>query len=139
MRLSVTNMGLKALPFGLGFHPWFVRTSKTLLQAKAERVVLENSVHLPAGELPIEARWDWNFEAPRLLPGAWINIAFLGWDGHATITWPERRLCLEISADPPLSTYIVYSPSSDADHFCFEPVMHPVDAHNLPGGPQANG
>ena len=41
--------------------------------------------------------------------------------------------------DPPLSTYIVYSPSDKADFFCFEPVTHPVDAHNLPGGPEANG
>jgi aldose 1-epimerase len=138
MHLSATNRGSR-LPFGLGFHPWFVRTPLTLLHAKAKRVVLENSIHLPAGELPVEARSDWNFGLPRRLPGAWINNAFLGWDGNATITWPDRQLSLEISADPRLSTYIVYSPSSDADHFCFEPVMHPVDAHNLPGGPEANG
>ena len=139
MRLWVTNVGGKPLPFGLGLHPWLVRTPQTLLQAKAERVVIENSVHLPAGELPVRARKDWNFEFPRRLPGAWINNAFLGWDGQAKVTWPDRQLSLAISADPLLSTYIVYSPSSDANFFCFEPVMHPVDAHNLPGGAQANG
>ena len=25
------------------------------------------------------------------------------------------------------------------DFFCFEPVDHPINAHNLPGGAQANG
>jgi aldose 1-epimerase len=139
MQLSVTNVGDKPLPFGLGLHPWLARTPQTLLQAKAQRVVLENNLHLPAGDLPVSARKDWNFESPRRLPGAWINNAFTGWDGKAVVTWPDRELSLEISADPPLATYIVYSPSSDADHFCFEPVTHPVDAHNLPGGAQANG
>ena len=38
-----------------------------------------------------------------------------------------------------LRTYILYSPGRDASFFCFEPVSHVVDAHNLPGGPEANG
>ena len=84
-------------------------------------------------------RAEWDFAAPRALPSGWINNAFLGWDGRATVLWPDRSLELEIEADPPLSTYILYSPSDEADFFCFEPVTHPVDAHNLPGGPEANG
>ena len=38
------------------------------------------------------------------------------------------------SRDPKAST-----PAHDADFFCFEPVTHPVDAHNLPGQAEANG
>jgi aldose 1-epimerase len=33
----------------------------------------------------------------------------------------------------------LYSPGAKAGFFCFEPVIHPVDAHNLPEGPKANG
>ena len=73
------------------------------------------------------------------LPAAWINNAFLGWDGRATVLWSERGLALEIVADPPLSTYILYSPGGDSDFFCFEPVSHLIDAHNLPGGASASG
>lgn len=29
--------------------------------------------------------------------------------------------------------------SAAASFFCFEPVTHPINAHNLPGGPAANG
>jgi aldose 1-epimerase len=139
MRLSVRNLGLIALPFGLGFHPWIVRSAETQLEAKAKRVVLETDDHLPAGETPAASRAEWDFAAPRGLPRRWVNNAFLGWDGRARILWPERRLELDIEADPPLSTYILYSPSDKAGFFCFEPVTHPVDAHNQPGGPGANG
>jgi aldose 1-epimerase len=139
MWLWVRNLGTETLPFGLGFHPWLVRTPGALLQAKAKRVVLENSDHLPDGEAPVASSVEWNFAAPCALPSGWINNAFLDWDGRARVLWPERRLGLDVTADPHLSTYIVYSPSAKADFFCFEPVTHPVDAHNLPGGSAANG
>jgi aldose 1-epimerase len=136
--LMARNAGLKALPFGLGLHPWLPRTTQTRLEAKSERVALENSEHLPAGELDVRAREDWNFATLRRLPEGWINNAFLGWNGQASIVWPDRGMSLEISAEPPVSAYIVYSTGAEAD-FCFEPVTHPVDAHNLPGGAEANG
>ena len=135
VRLGARNTGRNALPFGLGLHPWLPKTPQTLLQAKSERVVLENRDHLPAGELDIRDREDWNFETPKRLPEAWINNAFLEWDGRARILWPDRGISLDASAEPPLTTYILYSPAFDADFFCFEPVTHPVDAHNLPDGP----
>jgi aldose 1-epimerase len=137
--LTARNAGPKALPFGLGLHPWLPRTAETRLEAKAERVALENGDHLPDGELDVGAREDWNFATPRRLPEGWINNAFLGWNGRARIVWPERGLSLMIFAEAPISTYIVYSPAAKADFFCFEPVTHPVDAHNLPGGAEANG
>jgi aldose 1-epimerase len=137
--LMARNAGPKPLPFGLGLHPWLPRTTETRLEAKAERVALENSEHLPAGELDVRAREDWNFATPRRLPQGWINNAFLGWDGRASVAWPDRRISVEVSAEAPVSTYILYSPGADADFFCFEPATHPVDAHNLPGGAEANG
>lgn len=139
MGLWVRNVGAEALPFGLGFHPWVVRTPHTLLMAKAQQVMLENSDHLPVGQASVSSRPEWDFATPRALPAAWINNAFLGWDGRAKVLWSERSLALEIVADPPLSTYILYSPGGNSDFFCFEPVSHLIDAHNLPGGASASG
>jgi aldose 1-epimerase len=139
MSLWVRNVGTETLPFGLGFHPWLVRTPGALLQAKAKQVVLESSDHLPDGEALVASRVEWDFAAPRALPAYWVNNAFLGWDGRATIIWSDRKLALEVEADGSLSTYIVYSPAARASFFCFEPVTHPVDAHNLAGGPEAHG
>jgi aldose 1-epimerase len=139
MRLSVRNLGAGPLPFGLGFHPWIVRRPRTFLQAKAAHVVLETNDHLPAGQTPTASCPEWDFATAHALPGGWINNAFRGWDGRASILWPDQKLALDIVADPLLSTYILYSPSGNADFFCFEPVTHPVDAHNLPEGSRANG
>jgi aldose 1-epimerase len=139
MRLSVVNHAAEPLPFGLGFHPWIVRTSETLLQAKAKSLVLERSDHLPSGKAQVSSHPGWNFAEPRRLPDDWINNAFLNWDGRALVQWPDRKLALELAADPPITVYIVYSPSREADFFCFEPVSHGVDAHNASGGAEANG
>jgi aldose 1-epimerase len=132
VRLGARNTGRNALPFGLGLDPWLPRTPQTLLMAKSERITHENRDHLPAGDVDIRAREDWNFVTPRKLPGAWINNAFLEWNGFARTIWPDRGISLDVFAEPPLPTF-------DADFFCFEPVTHPVDAQNLPGAAEAKG
>ena len=139
MRLAAINRAEAPLPYGLGFHPWLPRTPATLLAASAQGVWLEDQRHLPDGRAPIGERPDWDFSSPRKLPPNWINNGFDGWGGRATIVWPERGQALDIEATPDLGAYIVYSPSADADFFCFEPVTHAVDAHNLPDGPTENG
>lgn len=141
MCLAVTNEAAEPLPHGLGLHPWFPRTPGTTLRAKAAAVTIEDSRHLPAGQVPVASRKDWDFSAARRLPGAWINNDFSDWDGQAEIVWADRdlRLAIDTGHDPHLKTFILYSPASDADFFCFEPVTHPVDAHNRLGGPEANG
>ena len=53
---------------------------------------------------------------------------------RAGIDWPARGVRAEIVASDVLDQYVVFSPAADADFFCFEPVSHPVDAFNLPGG-----
>ena len=102
------------------------------------RLWLSNPARARRHRVRTSSRPDWNFATPRALPPAWINNAFFGWDGRASILWPDRRLALDIEAEPRLSIYIVYSPAGGADFFCFEPVTHPVDAHNMAGGAQAN-
>lgn len=141
MTLKVRHGGIQPLPYGLGLHPWFPRTPGTTLRVAAKTVTLEDSRHLPAGQIGVASRQDWDFSTPRHLPGAWINNDFSPWDGRAEIEWTDRGLGLAVDTggDPHLTTYILYSPASDADFFCVEPVTHPVDAHNCPGGPKANG
>jgi aldose 1-epimerase len=50
--------------------------------------------------------------------------------------WPKRHLSLTIAADT--DYYVLYTPAGK-DFFCFEPVDHPINAMNLPGGATANG
>jgi aldose 1-epimerase len=139
MSLRVTNRADLALPYGVGFHPWLVRTPGTRLSAAATAVWLENELHLPAGGAPVPIPPEWDFRTSTALPEGFINNGFAGWDGRAEVRWDDRGLALDVTASTELSTYIVYSPSELSPFFCFEPVSHPVDAFNLPGGAEANG
>ena len=139
VRLEVTNRAAITLPFGFGLHPWLPRTPDTRLKAQAETIWLEDARHLPTRKIPTRERPEWNFDLPHLLPDGWINNGFDGWNGTALMEWPSRGLSLGIEASDMLRTYILYSPGRDVSFFCFEPVSHVVDAHNLPGGPKANG
>jgi aldose 1-epimerase len=139
MSLTAWNRAGIPLPYGLGFHPWLPRTPGTTLQAAASTVWLEDSRHLPDGSTLVSSGDRWDFSRPRALPPVWVNNGFSGWSGRARIEWPDRDLAVDIAASDQLSTYILFSPGGEADFFCFEPVSHPVDAHNLPGGAEANG
>ena len=137
--LSVTSRAREPLPYGVGLHPWLPRTAATTLLAPAEDIWLEDERHLPTNCVSVVSRPEWNFGTPHALPPRWINNGFTGWNGSATIFWPERGLALKIEASPPISRYVLYSPGAAADFFCFEPVSHAVDAHNLGGGPEKAG
>ncbi len=139
MKLRVSSRAAMRLPYGAGFHPWFVRDADTRLTATASDVWLEQPDHLPAGREPVASHPDMDFNAPRPLPARWINNWFDGWNGHARIDWPRRGLAATVEASRNMDRYVVFSPAATAYFFCFEPVTHPVDAFNLPGGPERHG
>jgi aldose 1-epimerase len=133
MTLRVRNTGATSLPFGAGFHPWFVRTPQARLTMAAAGFWSEDDQHLPLRFHPRSGSGDWDFSASAPLPQGWINSAFTGWDGEARLDWPERGWGVTLRADVPLTTLIIYSPSSAADFVCLEPVSHSVNAHNRSG------
>ncbi|MBD9638634.1 aldose 1-epimerase [Ensifer sp. ENS07] len=135
IKLTVHNMSGQPLPFGIGFHPWFPRNVGTRLQFSAAEVWLEDREHLPTGRRKLCEVPDWNFGDGRALPDQWINNAFGGWAGEAVIMQGDGAASVRISASDNLGYALLYTPNADADFFCFEPVSHPVDAHNLAGRP----
>jgi aldose 1-epimerase len=121
--LDVTNTGAARLPFGLGLHPWLERRNGVSLRARASGTWTRDPLGLPqdAIDLPPE----WNFAEGSVLP-----------DGQAEVHWPDTGLSLVIEAD--MNYFILYAPAG-RDVFCFEPVDHAINAHNLPGGAAHNG
>jgi aldose 1-epimerase len=136
--LSVTNRGEAALPFGLGWHPYFPLTERTTLAAKADLLWDEDSTWLPTQRRAVEG--DLDFARSCVLPRRWVNTVFEGWDSRAEIVWPETGLSLRIDADPLFSRYLVFvsdpafDEGYDYDFFCFEPMSHSADAHNMASG-----
>ena len=130
MELAVQNTAEVSLPFGVGFHPWFVRTPRTSLAMRTAGYWTETADHLPLAHVPTAGHAELDFSTANRLPAGFLNSAFTGWDGRVTIERPEDSVAIDLVASPPLRTLIVYSPSASADFVCVEPVSHSVDAHN---------
>jgi aldose 1-epimerase len=132
--LSIENAGRARLPFGLGVHPFLVRDDATELAAAASGLWLSGADWLPVRHVSVPPAWQFGVAYP--LPTALVNHAFTGWGGRATVSWPRRGLTLTVAAD--VDAYVLYTPPG-REFFCFEPVDHPINAVNLPGGAEAHG
>ena len=132
--LDVENTGDEALPFGLGLHPFLMREADTELSAAAGGVWLCGDDWLPVRHVPTPPAWQFGVAYP--MPSEMVNNAFTGWSGRTSVLWPKRRLSLTIAADT--DYYVLYAPPGES-FFCFEPVDHPINAVNLPGGGEAHG
>jgi aldose 1-epimerase len=128
LELTLTNEGNTAMPAGLGWHPYFPRTAGTTLTARVAGLWLTDGETLPTACIT---------PAPDQDPGRGLAVdrvaldnAFVGWDGRAVITWPERGTRLHLTAHGPIGGLVVYSPAGQS-FFCAEPVSHITDAFNF--------
>jgi len=141
--LVVKNLGTQALPFGLGWHPYFLATKRTTLWAPAQKFWTEIEDFLP-GELispPLEV----DFSQPKTLPDRWVNNGLQDWIGKAIIRWPEQGIALHLDADPLFRHAFIFVPGEGAPphgggdiefgegYFCFEPMSHLANGHQLNG------
>ncbi|MDN4474373.1 aldose 1-epimerase family protein [Demequina sp. SYSU T00192] len=102
------NAGTEALPYGVGFHPWFAPGGTPLdectLQLDASSRVTVDDRLLPADVVPVDG--DFDLRTPRDLPGvafddAWVDPildadgrswARLGWaDGSTVEIWADSE------------------------------------------------
>ncbi len=141
--LMVTHLGDTPLPYGLGLHPWLPRNELTTLQANVGGVWLSHADCLPK-EHVTSFPHSWDLKTGISAAGSLIDNCFTGWDGTASVTWPDQALQLTLSQSIPsaeVSThsvqpnYLLIFRKATGDHFCLEPVSHPIDAFHLPRQP----
>lgn len=127
---TVTHMGSQAMPYGLGLHPWFVRDPDTEIAFKSVGR-REPGSPLPPRELRLFNGCETiNFSADRSFPSETIDHEYVGWDGKARVTWPNRQLAVQITAGPECSRLVLYSPYPSQGFFCLEPITHSIAAHS---------
>jgi len=131
VRLSVTNVGLDTMPFGVGLHPWFDREDDVTVQFSARRFYLEEPEGVSGNPISIPPELD--FTNARSLPDGWRNNDYGGWDGHAEIRWPHRGVALAIEADRTVGHLMVYA-DPKRPFFCIEPQTNASGAFNRSGG-----
>jgi aldose 1-epimerase len=127
--MTVTNRDAHAMPAGMGLHPYFPKTTDTVLGFRAAGVWLNTIDHLPGDREPVPA--EWRFTPERTLGEPGLDNCFAGWEREARITWPSRGLTLTIGAGAPFGHLVVFTPDQ-RDFFCVEPVSHVPNAFNMP-------
>lgn len=140
-RLTVTlelfNEADEPFPAGLGLHPYFPKPPGTILTADVGGVWLTDADVLPTAHAALPEAWD--FRRGLALAGVALDHGFTGWNGRATLDWPDDGLRLTLTTAGPLSHLVIYAPA-DGGFVCVEPVSHMTDAVNHPeAGPAARG
>lgn len=131
--LTVTNLGNETLPFGLGLHPYFKRNAQTRLQFKSEGVWLSGVDPIPVEHTAnFPPTWDYNTPSP--LEGDMIDACYSGWNGKATIEYPDHGLTLTMVM-PDCNGYTLFYRPPQKDFFCLEPITHPINAFHMPNQP----
>lgn len=109
LELRVRNDHDRPAPFGLGLHPFFVRTADTRIAFAAGG---------PASPPPTGIS-SWRSGAGDALPVETIDHSFIGFGGEATVTTGGSVLRLTSRAP----TLHLYAPAGE-DFLCLEPVTH---------------
>jgi len=139
--VTVTHLGEGTLPYGLGLHPWFLRSAGTRLTAPVQGVWLSGADPLPTAHTPnFPATWDLR-EGIRV-NGSLVDNGYTGWAGRARIDWPEQGRSMTMTVPEVVQSAgrsahafcLLYRPPV-GPAFCFEPVTHPIDAFHLEGRP----
>lgn len=130
MKLTVTNRSERAMPVGLGFHPYFLADAATTLTFDAASLWLSTPDMLPDRLVAADALSDWS-RGQGVAGDSLIDNAYGGWGGRAIIQRGDgTRLTLHAQDADWLH---VYRPPGMA-YFCVEPVTHMPDAVNRPDG-----
>lgn len=129
--LSVRNTGPAAMPFGIGLHPWFVKTPLSRLDFRSDGTFARDRRGLPVE--PLHEVPGFDAENPQALGRMpWFDGCFAGWSPRrAMLVWPERNAAMTLEAEGALRCLHVFVPD-DRDVVCAEPVSHVPDAVNRP-------
>jgi len=115
VELSIENLSDAPMPAMLGYHPYFQEAARAQLQARLPRVWLTDRASLPVEQIPTPPAW--SFDPARAMGAVALDHCFSGWNGVATLRWPDRTVIVRATH---CSHLHVYAPAG-RDFFCIEP------------------
>ena len=127
--LSVTNRADRALPFGLGFHPWFACAPDTSLMMSSQGALALGLGYRATGRTDFADGGP--FSAGRIvrdLTGE-LALSYVDWIGDAVFSTPSQGLSISIGASGNFRHPVLWSPPG-ADFVCFEPQSHGIGAQS---------
>ncbi len=125
--LSLSNPSNLPMPYGMGIHPYFLNPKEAQISFVSTHIWHHRNDPIFDRPYPTPSQWDFS-------QGKGISedfdTAFGGWDGVASITYPNQRLKIDIAAQDIFHHIVLYAPQG-ADYFSLEPVSNTPDAFNL--------
>ena len=131
VEMKLEHHGAEPMLYGLGLHPWFVRSPDTQIRFQSSGRWEPDATRPPRLVRLLSGSEPHSFKQAKTLPEELIDHAYLEWDGRAEVIWPSRGLAVHMQADSIARYLVVYSPAqtAGADFVCLEPVTHAPDAH----------
>ena len=123
--LNATNRSARAMPMGLGLHPYFRRRPETKLTFSATGAVATGDAQIPDGNIIAPDHFA-DFAGGAVLPETLVDHCFVGWDGTVRIEDDLGAITLSATGAPFLHVYV----PADGTTLCLEPVSHKPDALN---------
>jgi aldose 1-epimerase len=127
LQLSLRNADTRAMPAGLGFHPYFPVDQSTRLRAHWDLRWELDDAHLPTHAAPL-TRLD-DFRRPRPVSAWVVDNCFTGWDGSAMLDYATHSV--HIGAGPECPHLVCFRPGDGRPFIALEPVSHVSNAHQL--------
>ncbi len=122
MEMECRHEGTAPAPYGMGWHPWFIRSAATSLHLNATQRASHTARGLPEGFTPCTG-----IAADEAgLIG--LDNFFAGWDGVARLAAPAGTITLTATGDFAAGVQVYAPPTQPV--ICIEPVSHMPDAPN---------
>ncbi|MBR6729911.1 MAG: aldose 1-epimerase [Alphaproteobacteria bacterium] len=128
INISVKNLNTLPMPCGFGIHPFFIKTKETELDFTSS-IVWSNETD-PIFDKPYTTPDTWQFAGGKPIKNAVFDTCFGGFNGNASILYPELGISVAMQTDEIFGHSILYSPRGK-NYFCFEPVTNATNAFNL--------
>ncbi len=129
--LTLTNRDSRAMPAGIGLHPYFRHHTEAAIGYTASDICPTDAAFLPLGSArPLQNSEQ--ADPPRRLVAGTMTDYLGGWNGQASVELPSTPpgAVLAIEADPVFGHLVVHRPDSGA-YLCLEPVTHVANGFNL--------
>jgi aldose 1-epimerase len=124
MEMTLRHEGAAPAPYGMGWHPWFMRSAATSLHLNATQRAKHSARGLPESFTPCAGI---AADAAGLIG---LDNFFAVWDGVARLAAPAGTVTINATGDFAAGVQ-VYAPAAQAV-ICVEPVSHMPDAPNRP-------
>ena len=132
---TIENKDGRAIPFGFGLHPYFMKLSGddgTYVKLPADYVMESTSDLLPTGKLVNVSGTCFDLREKKNIGALDFDHVFTGLvaEKYAQVEYTTMNLCVRMVSTDDFSHLVLYSPGG-ANFFCLENQTCSTDAHNL--------